>query len=144
MKVIGIVKLIPPMSRYIITIKKLNNILMNYFQIPCTRINFALLQINISLNWEIFNQEVQSFSIVETVDKILQAFRFHIFATEYLEKRALYFTDIIDLSEFIAKPVINNLGQIVTNSKEEELKKKNEHLTKKQSSLINIILLCPI
>lgn len=47
--------------------------------------------------------------MVIIVDKTLQALYFHIFATEYLEEKSLYFTDITDL-KLIAKSVIDNSG----------------------------------
>ena len=66
------------------------------------------------------------FSLDNIADKTLRAYGFHICATRYLEKRFPHFTDVTDL-ELTAEPaVIDNFDQIVTDSEEEVIMKKNK------------------
>ena len=77
----------------------------------------------------------ESFSIDDLVDETLRALGFHISATEYLEERSSRFTEVIDL-ELTSKPaVVDNPGQIVTDSKEEVVKKKNKRAAKTKERL---------
>ena len=78
------------------------------------------------------------FSIDDIADKTLRALGFHIFATEYLEEVSPCFTDMTDL-ELSAKPaVVDNLGQVVTNSEEKVVKKKNKCAAKKKERLAKL------
>ena len=71
-------------------------------------------------------------------NKTLQALGFYISITRYLEEKSPYFTDITDL-KLTAKPaVIDNLSQVVTDSKKEVVKKKNECMAKRKEQLVKL------
>ena len=67
------------------------------------------------------------------VDKFLQALDFHISAIGYFEKGSLRFINITNLKLNAEPAVVDNLGQVVMNFKEEVVKKKNKCITKKKS-----------
>ena len=130
-----VVKLAPTMSRRIIAIKKLNNIMINRLQNPRTSVLPDKWLFDLSQNWETLALNFGGFSTDDIADKILQALVFHISATGYLEKGSLRFIDITDL-ELTAKPaVVNNLGQVVMDSGEKMVKKKNKRAAKKKERL---------
>lgn len=74
----------------------------------------------------------------DIADKTLQALGFHIFATGYLEKESSRFIDVTDL-ELTAKPdVLDNPNQVITDSKEKMVKKKNECAAKRKKQLAKL------
>lgn len=68
-------------------------------------------------------------------DEIFQTLGFYISATRYLEKKSLHFTDITDLELTTKLVMFGNLGQVVTDSKEEVVKKKNKYTAKRKQRL---------
>lgn len=70
--------------------------------------------------------DFKSFNMNNLADETLQALSFHISTTRYLKEGFPCFIDISDL-ELTAKPVVmDNPGQVVTDSEEEMVKKKNK------------------
>lgn len=114
--------------------------------INCLRNSYASVVPNkwhfdLSLDWKTLALDFESFSTDDLADKALRTLGFYIIATEYLEERFPRFINVTDL-ELIAKPVmIDNPGQVVTESDEELIKKKNKYTVKKSSSLQNFIFL---
>lgn len=85
--------------------------------------------------WKILDLDFESFSIDVIANKTFQALGFYISATGYLEKGPPCFTDVTNL-ELTAKPVVvDNLGLVVTDSKEEVVKNKNKRAAKRKKRL---------
>ena len=63
------------------------------------------------------------FSINDIADKTLRAFGFRISVTGYLEEGSPHFTNVTDLELTAMPAVVNNPGWIVTDSKEEMVKR---------------------
>lgn len=86
--------------------------------------------------------DFESFSIDNLIDETSQALSFHISATGYLEEVSLCFTNVIDL-DLTVKPaaIVDNPSQVVTNFKEEMIKKKNKCAAKKKERLIKVCAL---
>lgn len=102
-------------------------------QNPCTSIISDKWWYDTSQNWDVLNQDFESFSIISIADETFFALYLHISTTGYLEDRASCFTDVTDvdagldcrLSQQVVK---NNCGQVVvTNFEEEVMKKRNEY-----------------
>ena len=91
-----------------------------------------------SQNWETLTLDFNNFNTDDIADKTLQALGFHIFATRYLEKRSLCFTDVTDLKLNIEPAIIDNPGQVVTDSGEDVVKKKNKRAAKKKEWLAKL------
>ena len=71
-------------------------------------------------------------------DKTLRALGFYISATGYLEEESSRFTDVTDL-ELTTKPtVVDNPGQVVTDSEEKVVKKKNKRVAKIKERLAKL------
>ena len=66
-----------------------------------------------------------SFSTDDIANETLQALGFHISAIRYLKERSPYFTDITDLQLTVKPAIVDNSGQVVMDSEEEVVKKKN-------------------
>lgn len=78
----------------------------------------------------------ESFSTNTIVDKTFQALGFCISATEYLEKKSLFFTDITNLKLIAKLAVVDNLSQVITDFKEKIVKKKNKCVAKTNEQFI--------
>ena len=68
----------------------------------------------------------------DIADKILRALGFQISATGYLEEGSPHFIDVTDLVLTAESAVVDNLGQVVTDSEEEVVKKKNKRAAKRK------------
>lgn len=123
------------MLRHIITFKKSNNIIINCLWNSCTSILSDKWFFDSSKNLKTIAQNFKSFSMDEIEDETLQAFGFYISITRYFEEWFLHFTNITDLELTIKAAIINNLIQIVINSKKEVIKKKKNAWSRKKSSL---------
>lgn len=88
-----------------------------------------------SQDWETLALDFESFNTADLADETLRALGFHISVTGYLEKRSPRFTDVTDLEMTAKLAVVNKPGQVVTDSEEEVVKKKNEHTAKKKERL---------
>ena len=126
------------MLRYIITIKKLNNIMINHLQNPPASVFPDKWRFDSSQDWEIFALDFGGCSTDDIVDKTLRALGFHISATRYFEEGSPRFINVIDL-ELTTKPaVVDNPGQVVTDSEEEVVKKKNKRTAKRKERLAKL------
>lgn len=80
----------------------------------------------------------ESFSTDNIENETPQALGFYISATRYLEEGSSCFTDITDL-ELTTKPaMVDNLSQVVTDSEEEVVKKKNKRMAKRKKWLVKL------
>ena len=85
--------------------------------------------------------DFKGFSTDDIADKTLQTLCFHIFATGYLKKGFLHFTDITDLELTTEPAVIDNLSQVVTFSEEKVVKKQNKYAAKRKERLAKLCAL---
>ena len=93
---------------------------------------------DLSQDWKTLTLDFESFNTDKLANKILWAFGFHISATGYLEERFQYFTDVTNLKLTAEPTMVNNPGEIVLDSKEEVVKKKNKHTIKKIERLAKL------
>lgn len=63
--------------------------------------------------------------MAKLANKTLQTFRFYISAIEYFNKNTSHFIYVIDM-KLTAESIMNNLNQVVTDSEEKKLRKKNK------------------
>lgn len=71
-------------------------------------------------------------------DKTLRTLGFHIYITRHLKEKSSSFIDIMYF-ELTAEPaVVVNPGQVITDSEEKVVKKKNERTAKKKEWLANL------
>lgn len=93
---------------------------------------------DLSPDWKILALDFQSFTTDAIINRILRALGFYIFAIIYLEIGSLCFIDVTFL-ELITKPaIIENLDQVVRNSKKEVVKKKNKYIAKNKKQLAKL------
>lgn len=85
--------------------------------------------------------DFKSFNKNAIVNKTLWALGFHISTIRYLKKKFLHFIDINNLKLTAKLPIVNNFGQIVTNSKKTVVKKKNKYTSKKKYVLQTFVIL---
>ena len=137
-RVITVVKLASTMSRRIIAIKKLNNIVINRLQNLRASILPAKWRFDSSEDWETLALDFGGCSIDDIADKTLQALSFHISATRYLEEGSPRFTDVTDLELTAKLAVVDNPGWVVTDSEEEVVKKKNKCTAKRKERLAKL------
>lgn len=76
--------------------------------------------------------DFESFNTDDLANEIFQTLSFHISVTEYLKEKSLRFTNVTDLKLSVKPVVINNLGQVVIDSKEKVVEKKNKYTVKKK------------
>ena len=125
----------------IIVNKKLNNIMIKHLQNSHASVLPNKWRFDLSKNWEIFALDFGGFSMDNIAEKTLRTLGFHISTTGYLKKESPYFTDVTNL-ELTAKLVmVNNLGQVVTDFKEEVVKKKNKYVAKRKQWLAKLHVL---
>lgn len=117
---------------YIIAIKKLNNIMMNCLQNPQASVLPDKCCFDSKQNWKTLAFDFKSFSIDDLADKTLQALGFHISAIGYLEKEFPRFKDVTNLELTAELAMVDNASQIVTDSKEKLVKKKNKRMAKRK------------
>lgn len=139
-----IVKLAPTSSCRIMTFKKLNNIMIHRLWNLRASVHSEKWHLDLSQDWETFALDFENFSTDNIADKILQALGFHIFAIEYLEEGSPYFINITDLNLTAEPTIIDNLGQVVINSKEKIVKKKNKYAVKRMECLANFVFLLDV
>ena len=96
---------------------------------------------DLSQDWETLALDFERFSKDDLANKTFRALGFYISTTGYLEERSLRFIDVTDLELTTEPTVMDNAGQVVTDFKEEVVKKKNKHIAKKKSGLQNFMLL---
>ena len=125
-------------SHHIIAIKKLNNIMINYFQNPHTSVFPNKWRFNSSQDWETLALEFGVFSIDDLVDETFQPLSFHISAIEYLEEDFPRFTDVTDLKLTAKTAVMNNPGQVVIKSEEKMVKNKNKRAAKRKERIAKL------
>lgn len=106
--------------------------MLNSLWNPRANVNLDKCLFDTIQDWNILGQMFESFNTAEISDKNFQALEFHSSTTGYVEKRAPRFTDVIHAPELIAELVVDNLCQVVTNSEEKELRKKNKLAAKKK------------
>ena len=82
-----------------------------------------------------------NFSTDDIIDETQRALGFHISAAVYLEEESPRFTDVTDLELNTEPTVVDNPGQVVTNSKEEVVKKKNKRTAKRKMRLAKLRIL---
>ena len=134
-------KLAPTTSRRIIAIKKLNNIMINRLQNLRASVLPDKWRFDSSQDWETLTLDFRGCSTDDIADETLQALGFHISATGYFEEGSPRFTDVTDL-ELTAEPaVMNNPGQVVTDSEEKVVKKKNKCVAKRKKRLVKLCTL---
>ena len=121
-----IIKLAPTTLRRIITIKKLNNIIINCLQNPNVCLFLDKWYFDLSQDWEILILNYENFNADAIAKKTLQALGFHISIIGHLEKKFLYFTNITNLKLFIKQAMVDILGQVVINFEKNIVKKKNK------------------
>lgn len=131
-------KLAQTTLRHIIIIKKLNNIIINCFQNPRTSVVPHKWRFDSNQDWKTLALDFGGFSTDDMADETLRALGIRISATGYLEEESPRFTDITEL-ELTAKPaVMDNPGQIVMDSEEEMVKKKNKCVAKRKERLVKL------
>ena len=127
-------------SRHIIVIKKLNNIMINCLQNPRATVLHDKWHFDSSQDWKTLALDFEGFNTDDIADGTLRTFSFHISATQYLEEEFPRFKDILDL-ELTTKPaMVNNLGQIVMDSEEKVVKKKNNCAAKRKKWLAKLCI----
>ena len=93
---------------------------------------------DLSQDWETLALNFDSFSTDDIADETLQALGFCISATGYLEEGSPYFIDVTDLELTTGLAVVDKAGQVVTNSQEEVVKKKNKCVAKRKKRLAKL------
>lgn len=120
------------MLHRIIAIKNLNNIMFNCFQNPHLIVLSDKWHFDYSQDQKTLVLDFDSFNIYDIADESFRALDFHISVTGYLEKTFPHFTDITDLKLNVEPTMVDNFGQVVTDSKEEVVKKKNKYIAKRK------------
>lgn len=91
---------------------------------------------NISQDWEVLGDDINSISLDTILNNILQTLDFYHFPLDYLEKRVLQFVDVTDKLELAIE--LKDNSQPITNSKDEKTRKKLEHAAKKKAWCNNL------
>ena len=116
----------------IIGIKKLNNIIINHLPNPRASVLLDKWRFDLSQDWETLVLDFKSFSTNDIADKSFQALGFHISAIGYLKEGFSHFTNVTDLELTTELAMVDNFGQIVTDSEKELLNKKNKYAVKRK------------
>ena len=133
-----VVKLAPTMSSRIIAIKKLNNIMINCLQNPRASVLPDKWRFDSSQDWETLALDFGGCSTDDIADETFRALGFQISATGYLEEGFPRFTDVTDLELSAELAMVDNPGQVVTDSEEEVVKKKNKRAAKRKERLAKL------
>lgn len=124
--------------RYIIAIQKLNHIRINCLIHLWPSVLPDKWRFDNSQDWELIKDDFDSVSLDPIPNGILQALGFHLSLLSYHEKRALQFLDGTDKPELAFKPDPGDKSQLITDFKDEKLRKKLEHATKKKARCDNL------
>ena len=74
----------------------------------------------------------------DLANKIFQTLGFYISTIWYLQGRFLRFIDVTDLELNANLTIVDSPGQVVTDSEEEVLKKKNKRMAKNKEQLLKL------
>lgn len=85
--------------------------------------------------------DFKGFSTVAIADKTLQALGFHISTTGYLKEGSPHFIVVTDLELIAERVVVDNLGQVITESEEEVVKNKNKRTIKRKERFAKLCVL---